>query len=620
MAHRAWPSFRGYAYPVRSRSAFERSHRWALALLALVGLCRGWASDSAPAKSLVVGVAPFAARGAVSVDRQAMLAVEDQLQQELTSRNGITLVERTRIESVFAERQLQTSGVVDPATATSLGKLLGCDVLVVGAWRTGASGPSDSLLVNARAVRLSDGAVVWAGEATGTAAAIVAQAPALGEACAGALGLAPRAAAGATASMAALMHHERAAALRGAGLGADAVAEELLALREQPDLAGGDAALMDLFVAAGCPQLAIAEAKAALAANPGRGDADRLQRLAKQEPPAPPAQTAAAPSASVRAVKQIIDRIAALPPTGATRRDLITAWIDYGQCFARESRDRSALAAFLTAAELRRALRLDQPRWDFEETPDYDWSFLAPGARLEEALARMRRRSLTRDAFTGDLPDAISGAIAAGVKPNELRLPPAVRETAVRLVDPTLIVRDGSQLLFRLDLTSIPADAVVVTARLAKDGVTVPTGEVRPLAQRWVHGQADSLHARDGVAWMCLASGQQRGLPTFPAVELVDIIAWQRAHPELGNGFCCRPTVRVEDGAPGCALTIAYLSATAPADAPRPAFQLVQDAIVARLGGDSARASALMKLAVQQQPPKERTAPAKVCEALGVSP
>ncbi len=60
-------------------------------------------------------------------------AIQDWLMQDLVQSGKFRVMERKRLNSVLAEQGLSLSGAVDDKTAVQVGKLLGCQLVVVGA-------------------------------------------------------------------------------------------------------------------------------------------------------------------------------------------------------------------------------------------------------------------------------------------------------------------------------------------------------------------------------------------------------------------------------------------------------------------------------------------------------
>lgn len=68
-------------------------------------------------------------------------------------RSGFALVERGQLDAVLRELKIQDTALVDPATAQKIGRLAGCDVLLLGS----ISDRRDRLVINARLVETATG-------------------------------------------------------------------------------------------------------------------------------------------------------------------------------------------------------------------------------------------------------------------------------------------------------------------------------------------------------------------------------------------------------------------------------------------------------------------------------
>ena len=89
---------------------------------------------------------------------------------DLSEVEGLTLVERTRLDAVLAEIELGTEGYLDPATAQMAGSGLGADLVVVGTY----SIIEGRFLLEARVVSVETGDILEAAAADGTPADFVA--------------------------------------------------------------------------------------------------------------------------------------------------------------------------------------------------------------------------------------------------------------------------------------------------------------------------------------------------------------------------------------------------------------------------------------------------------------
>lgn len=68
-------------------------------------------------------------------------------------RSGFALVERGQLDAVLRELKIQDTALVDPATAQKIGRLAGCDVLLLGS----ISDRRDRLVINARLIETATG-------------------------------------------------------------------------------------------------------------------------------------------------------------------------------------------------------------------------------------------------------------------------------------------------------------------------------------------------------------------------------------------------------------------------------------------------------------------------------
>jgi curli biogenesis system outer membrane secretion channel CsgG len=60
------------------------------------------------------------------------LAASDEMATQLTQTGSFTVIERRAIDAILEEQRAGATGVIDPATAASIGKLLGAQAVVVG--------------------------------------------------------------------------------------------------------------------------------------------------------------------------------------------------------------------------------------------------------------------------------------------------------------------------------------------------------------------------------------------------------------------------------------------------------------------------------------------------------
>lgn len=77
---------------------------------------------------------------------------------DLQGTDGVTVVERSRLQAVLDEQQLGHSGLVDKATAAKIGKLLGADAILMGGYFELAG----TLRIDARLVKVETGEILHA--------------------------------------------------------------------------------------------------------------------------------------------------------------------------------------------------------------------------------------------------------------------------------------------------------------------------------------------------------------------------------------------------------------------------------------------------------------------------
>jgi len=111
----------------------------------------------------------------------------DMLAGDLGATGAFVLVEREELERVLREQELSLSGLVDPAGAPKVGKLLGADLLLYGSFVTAG----DELRVDARIVRAESGAAAALASVSGPPGEVLALERRLAGRLGEALGLAP---------------------------------------------------------------------------------------------------------------------------------------------------------------------------------------------------------------------------------------------------------------------------------------------------------------------------------------------------------------------------------------------------------------------------------------------
>lgn len=122
------------------------------ALLLLPGSAARAANDTRP----TVAVLYFDYSGKSADMAVLRKGLAQMLISDLSTLDGVRLVERDRLEEILAELKLGQSGKIDPASAAKIGKLLGARYMVLG----GYFDLMDTLRADARVVEVETGKVV----------------------------------------------------------------------------------------------------------------------------------------------------------------------------------------------------------------------------------------------------------------------------------------------------------------------------------------------------------------------------------------------------------------------------------------------------------------------------
>lgn len=133
------------------------------AALALSLLVLPLVAHAAPDQRPTVAVLYFDYSGKDADMAVLKKGLAQMLISDLSSVDGIRLVERDRLEEILAELKLAQSGKIDLATAARVGKLLGARYMVLG----GYFDLMDALRADARVVEVETGKVLQSTGATG---------------------------------------------------------------------------------------------------------------------------------------------------------------------------------------------------------------------------------------------------------------------------------------------------------------------------------------------------------------------------------------------------------------------------------------------------------------------
>ena len=137
---------------------------WSLAFLLAISLAGALQAASADSPVITVAVAPFAN---ISKDTQTDwlgYGFAETLATKLCMVPGIQYVERSELSKALKELKLQDTALVDPATASKLGKIVGAEYVIVGSFQK----IGDALKVDARVVNVETSVAAKSADDTGT--------------------------------------------------------------------------------------------------------------------------------------------------------------------------------------------------------------------------------------------------------------------------------------------------------------------------------------------------------------------------------------------------------------------------------------------------------------------
>jgi len=134
--------------------------RWSLAVLVVLLMLL---PHAAKADGLRLAVAEFDNAADTHTYDALGKGLQAMVTTDLTQVEGLTVVERERLAELVSELELAESGLVDPATAARVGKLLGATHVVAGTFTV----VGEAMRLDARLVAVDSGEVVVAADAGG---------------------------------------------------------------------------------------------------------------------------------------------------------------------------------------------------------------------------------------------------------------------------------------------------------------------------------------------------------------------------------------------------------------------------------------------------------------------
>lgn len=117
------------------------------------------------------------------IDRQQMISgITEALTDHVATLDGVTVVERSRLDQIMREQDFGRSGRVDTMSAAEIGRLLGADILILGTVQTlslqetggiqisflAAKGSKATIGLSIRMVNAETGVILGSIQATGT--------------------------------------------------------------------------------------------------------------------------------------------------------------------------------------------------------------------------------------------------------------------------------------------------------------------------------------------------------------------------------------------------------------------------------------------------------------------
>lgn len=154
----------------------HRVFRWTIA--GLIGLLAGCGQATITIRAVEPGLKEVTGIERLAVldmlyteDAEAGRDIANVIVAEINQTGAFEVMERSAVKRVLEEQKFGTSGVVDTATVTSIGKLLGVDGVVVGEVAAYGSegrvlGRAASIAVNTRLVSVQSGKVIFSDSIT----------------------------------------------------------------------------------------------------------------------------------------------------------------------------------------------------------------------------------------------------------------------------------------------------------------------------------------------------------------------------------------------------------------------------------------------------------------------
>ena len=150
---------------MRSVSPLMRLRFVAAALFAPLMYVTVTAPTASAQEKLTMAVGAFANRTGDASLEPLSKGLADMLVTDLAIADGLKLVERARLQSIVDELNLSGSKLVDPKTAQRVGRLIGADLMLVGAY----AAVEPTMRLDARLITVETGEIIATAKADGPA-------------------------------------------------------------------------------------------------------------------------------------------------------------------------------------------------------------------------------------------------------------------------------------------------------------------------------------------------------------------------------------------------------------------------------------------------------------------
>lgn len=115
-----------------------------------------WPQSSQNDQSITIAFASFENKTELFFYDRLEMSLPEMLKTEIARSNQIVVLERSKLDAILAEQALAQTGLIDPETAQTVGRLAGAQFIITGE----ISKLNDRLRVDARILRVASGQVL----------------------------------------------------------------------------------------------------------------------------------------------------------------------------------------------------------------------------------------------------------------------------------------------------------------------------------------------------------------------------------------------------------------------------------------------------------------------------